>query len=52
MSKIQKECKPIKIEDYRIAKEPYYIPHANEVEVFTAAYKNRLPVMLKGPTLR
>ena len=33
MSKIQKECKPIKIEDYRIAKEPYYIPHANEVEV-------------------
>lgn len=50
MSKIQKECKPIKIEDYRIAKEPYYIPHANEVEVFTAAYKNRLPVMLKGPT--
>src|SRR4030067_480409 len=40
----------IKIEDYRIAKEPYYIPHANEVEVFTAAYKNKLPVMLKGPT--
>ncbi|MEK6678905.1 MAG: CbbQ/NirQ/NorQ/GpvN family protein [Nitrospirota bacterium] len=50
MSKIQKEYKPIKIEDYRIAKEPYYIPHANEVEVFTAAYKNKLPVMLKGPT--
>src|SRR4030065_1028004 len=40
----------IKIEDYRIAKEPYYIPHANEVEVFTAAYKNKLPVMRKGPT--
>ncbi|MBI5044154.1 MAG: CbbQ/NirQ/NorQ/GpvN family protein [Nitrospirae bacterium] len=50
MPKSVKESKAIKIEDYRIAKEPYYIPHANEVEVFTAAYKNRLPVMLKGPT--
>jgi len=47
---LSKSTKPIKIEDYRIAKEPYYIPHANEVEVFTAAYKNKLPVMLKGPT--
>lgn len=47
---LSKSTKPVKIEDFKIAKEPYYIPHANEVEVFTAAYKNRLPVMLKGPT--
>lgn len=47
---LSKSTKPVKIEDYKTAKEPYYIPHANEVEVFTAAYKNRLPVMLKGPT--
>jgi len=29
---------------------PYYLPIGDEVEVFTAAYYNRLPVMLKGPT--
>jgi nitric oxide reductase NorQ protein len=29
---------------------PYYEPQANEVEVFEAAYRKRLPVMLKGPT--
>lgn len=29
---------------------PYYEPQGNEVEIFMAAYKKRLPVMLKGPT--
>ncbi len=29
---------------------PYYEPQSNEVEIFMAAYKKRLPVMLKGPT--
>ena len=29
---------------------PYYEPQRNEVAVFEAAYKKRLPVMLKGPT--
>ncbi|MHC1624972.1 MAG: AAA family ATPase [Methermicoccaceae archaeon] len=38
------------IEDYVIEKEPYYVPVGNEVEVFLAAYKNKLPVLLKGPT--
>ena len=33
-----------------IDEEPYYLPTANEVELFTAAYDARLPVMLKGPT--
>ncbi len=31
-------------------KAPYYEPQANEVAVFEAAYKRRLPIMLKGPT--
>ncbi len=31
-------------------KAPYYEPQANEVAIFEAAYKRRLPVMLKGPT--
>ena len=29
---------------------PFYLPQGNEVEIFTAAYRKRLPVMLKGPT--
>jgi nitric oxide reductase NorQ protein len=29
---------------------PYYEPQGNEIAVFEAAYKKRLPVMLKGPT--
>ncbi len=29
---------------------PYYEPQGNEIAVFEAAYKRRLPVMLKGPT--
>ncbi len=29
---------------------PYYLPLSDEVEVFTAAFEARLPVLLKGPT--
>lgn len=29
---------------------PYYLPNANEVDVFRAAYRQKLPLMLKGPT--
>jgi nitric oxide reductase NorQ protein len=35
---------------YELQDEPYYLPLADEVEVFTAAYEQRLPVLLKGPT--
>jgi len=38
------------LESYRIATEPYYQPLGNEIDIFTAAYRERLPVMLKGPT--
>jgi nitric oxide reductase NorQ protein len=38
------------LESYRIASEPYYQPLGDEIETFTAAYNERLPVMLKGPT--
>ena len=30
--------------------EPYYLPLADEVAAFEAAYASRLPVLLKGPT--
>ena len=33
-----------------VTKEPYYQPLGDEIKVFAAAYKNQLPVLLKGPT--
>jgi len=36
--------------DYRVLDEPYYAPQHNEVTLFEAAYQNKLPVLLKGPT--
>lgn len=30
--------------------EPYYLPLADEVEIFEAAFAEHLPVLLKGPT--
>lgn len=38
------------VEEYTLQREPYYLPIADEVEVFLAAYEARLPVLLKGPT--
>ena len=38
------------LDAYRIARQPYYRPVADEVELFEAAYSVRMPMMLKGPT--
>jgi nitric oxide reductase NorQ protein len=38
------------VEEYRLEHEPYYVPIADEVELFEAAYQQRIPVLLKGPT--
>jgi len=38
------------IEQRNIQTEPYYLPLGNEIAVFQAAFKEKLPVMLKGPT--
>jgi len=38
------------IEDYHVAREPFYLPIANEIKLFEAAYRLKLPVILKGPT--
>jgi nitric oxide reductase NorQ protein len=35
---------------YSLVKEPYYLPLNDEVEIFQAAYAQRLPILLKGPT--
>lgn len=33
-----------------VADEPFYLPTADEVDLFEAAYADRTPVLLKGPT--
>jgi nitric oxide reductase NorQ protein len=38
------------IEEYHLKKEPYYVPTGDEIELFEAAYAERIPVLLKGPT--
>ena len=40
----------INLDDYLIKEEPYYSPTHNEIQLFEAAYANRMPMMLKGPT--
>ena len=37
-------------EEHYIEAEPYYEPVGDEIEVFEAAWRNQLPVLLKGPT--
>lgn len=38
------------IEEYFITEEPFYLPLGDEIEIFQAAYNQRVPVLLKGPT--
>lgn len=40
----------ISAQRFQITEEPFYLPAANEIAMFQAAYDARLPVMLKGPT--
>jgi len=35
---------------FRVGREPFYRAVRNEVEIFEAAWRNRVPVLLKGPT--
>jgi len=37
-------------EEYRMEREPFYLPTSNEIDLFTQAYQHQLPVLLKGPT--
>ncbi|MBI2847260.1 MAG: AAA family ATPase [Chloroflexi bacterium] len=38
------------IEEYVLEKEPFYLPVADEIQLFEAAYAQKIPVLLKGPT--
>jgi len=37
-------------EEHYVETEPYYEPVGDEIEIFEAAWRNQLPVLLKGPT--
>ena len=38
------------VEEYHMTEEPFYVPVSDEVELFEAAYQQKIPVLLKGPT--
>jgi len=38
------------VEHYRVREEPFYAEVNGEIQLFTTAAENRMPVMLKGPT--
>ena len=44
------QARTLKPEEYVFTEEPYYESVGDEIAVFEAAYRNRLPVLLKGPT--
>ena len=39
-----------RVDIYSVSNAPFYLPIADEVQVFTAAWQCRLPVLLRGPT--
>lgn len=40
----------MEIEEFTFKEEPYYLPIRDEVEIFATAYRQQIPVLLKGPT--
>ncbi|HEU0020991.1 MAG TPA: CbbQ/NirQ/NorQ/GpvN family protein [Dehalococcoidia bacterium] len=44
------QYKEYAIEEFLVRSEPYYRPIADEMEMFEAAYRQHIPVLLKGPT--
>ncbi|PKB79828.1 MAG: AAA family ATPase [SAR202 cluster bacterium Io17-Chloro-G9] len=44
------QFKEYAIEEFLVRAEPYYRPIGDEEQLFTAAYNQHIPVLLKGPT--
>lgn len=49
-NKTQTLYKSYIIEEYFATEKPYYVSVFDEIELFEAAYKQKLPVLFKGPT--
>lgn len=39
-----------RVEEYIPTEEPFYVAAGDEIKIFEAAYQQRIPVLLKGPT--
>lgn len=50
MSEHMDHAVSLAMEDYAPHEEPYYQPVGAEIAIFEAAYQERIPVLLKGPT--
>ena len=46
----QTEERQYRVEEYLVQEEPFYVPLTDEIEIFEAAYRQRVPILLKGPT--
>lgn len=44
------KSRELKVEEYHITEEPFYLPLKDEVDLFQAAFRSKIPVLLKGPT--
>jgi len=44
------KVRELKVEEYLITEEPYYLPIKDEIDIFQAAFRSKIPVILKGPT--
>lgn len=47
---IEETFRQYAIEEYTVDQEPYYVPVKDEIELFEAAFSQKIPVLLKGPT--
>lgn len=47
---VEGDYKLYAIEKYHPHEEPFYLPTSDEIELFSAAFTQRIPVLLKGPT--
>ena len=50
MAQNQTNAVVLSAEEFTVSAEPYYRPLGDEIELFEAAYDQRVPVLLKGPT--
>src|SRR5882724_6386824 len=46
----KRRSRDVAFEEYIFTEEPFYLPVAQEIEIFEAAHSKRLPILLKGPT--
>lgn len=50
LGKLSMAQSELKLEEYIVTEEPFYLPLGEEIEIGLATYGRRLPLLLKGPT--